>query len=158
MKIPASLVSKTIQDFVLAARDAQCALAKAGVQIQYGDEIVLEMEVVPDGGFNAIQRTTEDRAGSSTKREVRPATVSTTVESEQITKSVETAGPATRRETRNSAASTRTEVTQAHVKASQSTQGGSVTTTESTHTVESTSGQDNRGGDIVTQDYETEST
>lgn len=157
MKIPASRVAELIESTVVGMRDAMCALAKKGITIQYDDEIVLELEIVPDDGFNAITRTSQDNAGTKVSIESKPASVITTVEDAYTVVQIDGKAEVTRTETRTGTETTRTERRDPSTRTTEQTQDAQNSTRTSEATVHSENGQDNRGGDTVIQEYEVES-
>lgn len=157
MKIPASRVAELIESTVVGMRDALCALAKKGITIQYDDEIVLELEIVPDDGFNAITRTTQDNSGTKVSVESKPANVITTVEDPYTVVQIDGKAEVTRTETRTGAATTRTERRDPTTRTTEQTQDAQTSTRESEATVTSTNRHNNLGGDTVIQEYEVES-
>ena len=158
MKIPADKVAETIIAMVQGLKDAQCTLAKGGITLQYGDEITVEMEVVPADGFNAIERVMTDNSGEQVRLEERPEMVTTSVEDGFVSVTEESAAVTVRTEQRSAKPSIRETVEKPRSRTSTNGAAEEKVVSDSEHTMKEESGQDGIGGNVVISETETEVT
>lgn len=160
MRLPVSQLDSLIFEAVSRLRDAACRLARenvADIQI-VDDEITIQVELVPDGGWNAISRTTVSEEGEQTTRENRPEMTETQVQDAAVSTTVEQAAVIQRTETRTAQESLQTRTEQPWLKRSTKIEQPTTSTEQTEHTTTHQSQRANNGGDVVRQDYEVEAT
>jgi hypothetical protein len=153
MRLPVSQLAALLTDTVRQARDAACELSRQGIATIGLEEFMVEVELVPDGGWNKIERRQEETPGKQTSSELRPTTRTTTIQGPATTEVIQPAVTSRRTETRTS---TESRVTKTDGPVTRTTERGAASQTSTktaTHESQTEDAKDNRGGDVVNQDY-----
>jgi hypothetical protein len=135
MRLPVSKLSDHIFNMVSQLKEAKCRLQKECVaDIEFNEEMTIEVELVPDGGFNAVQRHSTETKGVAVTTESRPTITETSTELAHQVTSQESAATVVRTEERVGEDTVTSKSENPYTRTTSKTGGGSTGTKNTEHT------------------------